>query len=273
MSDNLIYQAPNLRLKACRYGVMMYLPNDQYIGKSLDLYGEFSEDEMALFRQIVHHGATVVDVGANIGCHTVFFSRCVGADGCVLAFEPQRPLFHILCGNIALNGQLNVVSHQAALGRQSGFLAVPPVDYAEEGNFGGMSLEAPQLGEHVPVLMLDSLNLTRCDFIKIDVEGMEEEVLRGAAATLATHRPILYVENDRREKSAPLITWLMEHDYRLYWHLPPLFNATNYFEESENVFEGIVSMNMLCIPASSDLVAKDFQAITSPFDTPDGVRW
>ena len=72
MSENLIYQAPNLRVKACRYGVMMYLPNDQYIGKSLDLYGEFSEDEIAIFRQIVRPGATVIDVGANIGCHTVF---------------------------------------------------------------------------------------------------------------------------------------------------------------------------------------------------------
>ena len=273
MSENLIYQTPHLRIKACRYGAMMYLPNDQYLGKSLDLYGEFSEDEIAVFRQIIKPGAVVVDVGANIGCHTVFFSQAVGTDGSVFAFEPQRPIFHILCGNVALNRQLNVITHQAGLGRESGFLAAPPLDYAEENNFGGMSLEAAQLGERVPVMRLDSLKLTACDFIKIDVEGMEEEVLWGATATLATHNPVLYVENDRREKSAALITWLMEHDYRLYWHLPPLFNPGNYFKEPNNVFEGIVSINMLCIPASSGLVAEDFQPITSPYDTPDGVRW
>ncbi len=66
------------RQKACRYGQMLYNLNDQYIGRSLDLYGEFSEGEVDLFRQIVKPGQIVVEVGANLGAHTVFLARQVG---------------------------------------------------------------------------------------------------------------------------------------------------------------------------------------------------
>jgi hypothetical protein len=59
-------------------------------------------------------------------------------------------------------------------------------------------------------------------------------------------KPILYVENDRRDKQAALIRCIDELDYHMYWHTPPLFNPHNYAGNPQNVFANIVSLNMLC---------------------------
>ena len=84
----------------------------------------------------------VVDVGANIGTHTVFFAQRAGATGQVYAFEPQRIVFQNLCANLALNGLLNVRAIHAAASREPGTIAVPPIAYGEPGNHGGVALAA-----------------------------------------------------------------------------------------------------------------------------------
>jgi hypothetical protein len=69
------------RLKDCRHGRMVYNVNDKYIGRSLDLYGEFCEDEIALLSRFVRPAYIILVVGANIGTHTVPFARMVGRGG------------------------------------------------------------------------------------------------------------------------------------------------------------------------------------------------
>ena len=83
---------------------MLYNPRDMYIGRSLDLYGEFSEGEVEVFAQILREGDLALDLGANIGCHTVFMAKKVGDKGVVIAVEPQRLIFQLLSANVALNG-------------------------------------------------------------------------------------------------------------------------------------------------------------------------
>jgi hypothetical protein len=124
------------------------------------------------------------------------------------------------------------------------------VDYHAPENYGGLQLGGRQAGEKVRVSTVDSLELPRCDMIKVDVEGMELQVLQGAVATIGRCRPILYVENDRIEKSQPLIEYIMSLGYTLYWHMPPLYHPSNYFENTDNVFGRIVSSNMLCVHSS-----------------------
>jgi len=244
---------------------MLFFANDPYLGRSLDVYGEFSEGEVRLFDQMVHPGMTIVDVGANIGAHTVFFARKTGPNGRVFAFEPQPALYHLLCANLALNLHYNVTAINGGLGSTTTRLTLPKVDYARGGNFGGVSLGVGS-GENVPVEPLDTYRLSACHVIKIDVEGMEREVLEGAQATLTEHRPLLYVENDRSEKSKQLIDWLLRADYRLYWDLPPLFNQENYFGHHENIFGNILSINILGVPRTSQLTIANFREITSSDD-------
>jgi hypothetical protein len=79
---------------------------------------------------------------------------------------------------------------------------------------------------------------------------------------------VLYVENDREEKSAALIGQLLGLGYRLYWHLPPLFNPKNYFGATENVFGARYSGNMLGIHASIEQHIQGLREIIEPGD-----RW
>ena len=155
-----------------------------------------------------------------------------------------------------------------ALGAQTGSVVVPWLDYAREGNFGALELGTWTQGETVPLVTLDSYALNTCHLIKIDVEGMERDVLEGARATITRHQPLLYVENNKRERSKALIEWLLTNRYRPYWHLPPLFNPKNYFGETKNVFGITISANMLCVPKSKPSRVEGLREITSPDD-----RW
>lgn len=237
-------------LKSCRYGPMAFNKNDLYIGRSMQVYGEFSEGECHVFRQFVRPGATVVEVGANIGAHTVPLAKMVGSAGAVYAFEPQRIVFQTLCANLALNNLTNVFAFQMAVGESEGSIFVPKLDYGKTNNFGGLALGSYQSGEQVSVTSLDSLNLSSLQLLKLDVEGMERSVLLGAQKTIQRFKPFLYVENDREEKSRQLISTIAELGYAMYWHVVPLFNRENFFGVEENIFEGLVSKNMICIHQS-----------------------
>ena len=260
------------RLKPCRHGTLLYNFHDAYIGRSLELYGEFSEGEVELFAQVLRPGQTVVEVGANIGAHTVALAQLVGAAGQVLAFEPQRILYQTLCANLALNSVPNVRCWLAAAGRTPGELLVPVVDYHQPNNFGGISLEGNRRGERVPVLTIDSLDLAACHLLKIDVEGMEESVVSGAARTIARCQPLLYTENDREEKSAALIRAIAGLGYDLYWHRPPLFDPKNFARNPDNVFGAIISKNMFCVPRGAAVGVRGLRRIDVPAFAGPGPR-
>jgi FkbM family methyltransferase len=250
----------------CRFGPAIYNKHDIFIGGSLRKYGEFSIGEQALFRQIVRPGSIVVEVGANIGAHTVELSRLVGVDGEVYAFEPQRIVFQALCANLALNQCSNVFAKQAGLGAAKGVVRVPALDPTVRSNFGGVSLMNVLNGEPVEVLTLDGLDLRACHVLKVDVEGMEVEVLRGAQRTLDQYRPIMYLENDREERSQELLGLVLDLGYAVYWHLPYLYNPENFYGVSENIFPNIASINILCVPDEAKLDVPGLGRVTSPRD-------
>jgi hypothetical protein len=101
-----------------------------------------------------------------------------------------------------------------------------------------------------PFLAIDALQLTSCAFIKIDVDGKELEVLRSAAKTIAATRPVIYFENDLKDKSPALLEHLMGLDYQLYWHPAPIFEPQNYFGNPVNHWApgNIVSQMVLSMP-------------------------
>jgi len=104
--------------KPCRHGAMVSNPKDSYVGRSLDFCGEFSNGEVLLFEQVLRPGEIVVEVGSNVGAHTVPLAKAVGPTGRVFAFEPQRVLFQTICANLALNSITNVVATNAAAARR-----------------------------------------------------------------------------------------------------------------------------------------------------------
>ena len=245
-----IFENPPMRMKACRHGTMLYNMKDVYIGRSFDVYGEYAESELSFLAQFIKPGAIVFDIGANIGAHTIFFAQRVGPEGRVISFEPQRPVFQTLCANVALNALGNVITFHAGAGEQPGTAVVPLPNYNDEGNFGGVSLAGQSGGEPVQIMTLDQIGIPALSLIKIDVEGMELEVLKGATQTIAKHKPVLYVENDRKEQSPELLTHIFAMGYRAYWHLPTLYSADNFAGNPDNSFPGIVSVNLLCVPAT-----------------------
>ncbi len=254
-------------LRLCRSGPMVYNKFDIYVGGSLKKYGEFSWYEQELFRQIVQSGSIIVEVGANIGAHTIELSRLAGTDGAVFAFEPQRIVFQSLCANLALNQCVNVFAYQEALGAENGTIVVPAANPTIRNNFGGISLLGAETGELVPLRTLDSVDLPACHFLKADVEGMEVEVLAGSRDTIHAFRPILYLENDRGTRSRELLELVMGYEYDIYWHLPPLYNPDNFAGDREDVFPGIVSVNILCMPSESEIAINGMRRVTSPADT------
>jgi len=253
-------------LQMCRSGPMIYNKHDIYVGGSLQRYGEFSVAEQEIFAQVIRPGALVVEVGANIGAHTVELSRLAGPDGEVHAFEPQRIVFQALCANLALNQCTNVHARQAAVGEKAGIISVPPIDPTIRYNFGGVSLRDVAFGEAVALITLDSLDLPACSLLKVDVEGMEVEVLKGAEQLIQMHRPIMYLENDREDRSEELLGIVERLGYKAWWHLAQLFNAANFYGDPVDIFGNIVSINVLCVPGETKMPVNGLRPVSSPQD-------
>jgi FkbM family methyltransferase len=244
-----------------RYGRMMVLSNDRYMGAAFTTFGEYSESEVALWRQLIPDGAICVDAGANIGAHTVALAALV-PNGLVVAFEPLRFMYHMLAGNVALNALTNVMTYHAALGATPGVIYVPGFDYTADNNYGGIALGGFAQGNPVPQITLDSVGLPRLDFLKADVEGMEQAVLEGAATLIAMHRPCLYLENNPGDKQQALIDYVHGLDYDIWWHRAPLFNPDNFagVTTTDDHTLHVVSHNILCLPREGqhDIQGLDF---------------
>jgi FkbM family methyltransferase len=253
---------PAAKMYDTRDGPMLALRGDAYVTRSLEVYGELCPAERRLLGQLVRPGMTVVEVGANIGAHTIALARGC-APGLLYAFEPQQRIFQLMCANLALNDVTNVIALPEACGDAEGHAMIPPINYGAAGNFGGVSLEADgrRAGQRVRVRTLDSLSLTSLGLLKVDVEGFEPQVLRGAHETIMRCRPILYVENDRANQQGEVISMMASLGYRLYWHAPGLFDPDNFKGVREDVFGRIFSVNVLGLPLESGRRVSDASEI------------
>ena len=143
----------------------------------------------------------------------------------------------------------------------------PLRDYSARDNFGGISVAADARPGSVaaPCVRLDDVvEADAVSLLKIDVEGYELLVLQGAVGLLARSRPVLYVENDRFEKSHALIEWLWAQNYQLFWHAPRLYNPDNLLKSAVNpVDHNVVSLNMVCLPSELRIPMEGLQEITS----------
>lgn len=141
----------------------------------------------------------VVDAGANIGLLSIPIAHAVREKGGIVhAFEVQRMMFYALCGAAALNDLENLHVRHQGLGSLKAVLKAPQVNYSVPQDFGMVSL-VNQAGistyENIEITTIDDLALPRLDFLKLDVEGMEIDVLKGARRTIEAHLPWGWIEN------------------------------------------------------------------------------
>jgi FkbM family methyltransferase len=184
---------------------------------------------LELRRQYFKDGVLAIDCGANIGVHTIEWAKRMTGWGSVLAIEAQERIYYALAGNIAINNCFNAVALNAAIADKSGVLRMPQPDYLVPASFGSLELRKNRNTEFigqpidysdaslmaVQAIAIDSLKLSRIDFIKIDVEGMEMDALAGAAEAVARHRPALLVESIKTD-AATLREWLTARDYAIF---------------------------------------------------------
>ncbi|MGA0610310.1 FkbM family methyltransferase [Caldimonas sp. KR1-144] len=200
------------------YRIVLPHAGTDYIQKKLATDRTPYEQEMLEdIRSRVARGGLVLDIGANIGNHTLFLAAVAGCR--VESFEPNPQLCAALRESIELNGLVGQVQlHETGLGRSAG-MARFGVDTPE--NLGGQHLA---LGEgELKVSMLDSFSFgQRVDVIKLDVEGMEIDVLEGGRSLLERDRPLVYVECGTEAHYRRMSRWMAALNYT-YWDT---FNAT-----------------------------------------------
>jgi FkbM family methyltransferase len=261
-------------LTSTRHGMMLVNRNDFYMGQALLLYGECCEMESQFLLTLIRRPGLIVEVGANMGIHTVpMGAQLAKQNRTLFAFEPQPVIFQQLCANLALNGLMNVRALPYACGSENGPLVFEVPDYLSLGNFGAASMQsslpASSRREVVQCVRLDAILAEGAvGVIKIDVEGHELEVLKGSEGIFARCHPLLYVENDRIESSPALIQWLLDRDYRLWWHLPPLFNPQNFRGVPENRYPEVLSFNMLGVHKSANASIEGMAEIRDCNDHP-----
>ena len=164
-------------------GITYELDLNEVIDSAIYFLGAFEPDTAAAFKRLVRPGDVVLDVGANVGSHSLLFSKLVGPCGRVVAFEPTRWAFRKLQRNKDLNLSFcseNLILEKLVVADHSGISQT--IRFQSRWPLFGVS--APSEEEIVDSVTVDdyveNAGLTRVDFLKVDVDGYEYKVIRGA---------------------------------------------------------------------------------------------
>lgn len=231
-------------LASTNHGTMIVNRNDYAVtasamygvGHQLLSSGAFDPAELENIVKILNHcrvrggdGVVMLDCGANIGVHTIECARHMHGWGEVLAVEAQERLYYALCGNIAVNNCFNARALWSAVGAENGTIDVPHVNYHMPASFGSLEIRPSARNERIGqkvdydktkatptrLFTIDSLGLPRLDFLKLDVEGMEMEALRGAIHTVRQYHPVMVIEHIKTD-GQQLQKFLGDHGYRAF---------------------------------------------------------
>jgi FkbM family methyltransferase len=241
--------AEYLSSKVCRYGKVTIISEDNPIGVSLSYYGEWAQSEIDFMSTLVPEGGTFVDVGANIGTHSLAMAHIVGPEGTVIALEPQSLLFDLLAHNV--KEHKNVKCINSAAGAESGTAYIDVLDPTINNNFGALAinlLKSSPSQSQVNVITIDSLDLERCDLIKADTEGSESQVIQGSRSTIERLRPILLTEVNTLENLVKTLEAFTVEDYKPLIVQTEVWNPDNFQQNSKNLFGYAYESALLFVP-------------------------
>jgi FkbM family methyltransferase len=238
-----------------------YYDNDQVIGQSLKLYGEYGQKEIEFLLWMANPSHVIYDVGANIGVYT---SALASSGAKVYAFEPNPRNFALLKQNTA--ELTNVYRYQTAIGNAYGTTYIEDFDPQVPGNYGTMSTTNNH-GIGVELMALDYLSIPDPTLIKVDVEGSELAVLLGCEKKIAKSLPCIVYEAHETEQFGDIWHFLKRFNYRLYWLVFTNYNSENFNKNTDNVFQNTALFSVVAWPPTwPDNLLPNLEEVTGPDD-------
>lgn len=191
-----------MEISSTKYGEMKYLKNDYFIAQSLKDNIMYEETYVENYlKEYIEKSNYILDIGAHIGCHSVMYSN-INPKAKIYSFEMQKELYDLLKIN-TINKNINI--YNCAIGNKIKMITQSntisdgpnyntPIEYytEKEFNYGGLSIGYN--GRECMMISIDDLNLSGCDFIKIDVEGFEYAVILGGLKTIMKYKPTIFFE-------------------------------------------------------------------------------
>jgi FkbM family methyltransferase len=192
---------------------------DEYdlIGNFIKQYGVWEYHLYEIYSKMINKDSYCIDAGANLGFHSIQFGK-LGKK--VHSFEPQSYVYNQLCANVLLNNLSDVIeSYKVGLGAEEENKQMWNIEHENwvgDGmhNWGGRGIIQDNLDPErannneyreedvIKVVALDSLNISKCDFMKIDVQGYEHNLLIGAENLINNNKPIIFLENHSEKDDA-----------------------------------------------------------------------
>ncbi|MDC2824645.1 FkbM family methyltransferase [Rodentibacter pneumotropicus] len=233
-------------LQQTKWGLFNLIEGD-FISQFVKAYGEWSEVEVQFFRSILSSHSNIIEVGANIGIHSVPLAK-FAPQGKLFCFEPQRIIFQTLCANISLNHLTNVYAYHQGVSNQKEEIEIPSSNYDTVWNYGSFSLDkgfdtegnfqGSTHNEWVQVVTLDKhpeiQKLTELSLLKIDAEGFDLNVLKGATNIINQYKPVIFIEA-HPHKSEAILNYLNQLDYQCFWFISDRYQPNNYFNQEKTI--------------------------------------
>ena len=192
------------------FGPIIVSKNDTIISRMITQNGYWASDDIQLISKILEYRlkakqrVVFYDIGSNIGTHTLALGNLFRNRIMTRAFEAQRQIYYMLCGTVALNNLTNTFCHHNAVSNVSDELMdISLPDYSANNNFGALELRPPRNSDNQKMIYrnretVKTITVDHCneaiDFMKLDIEGMEDAALRGAKQSIDQHRPACLIE-------------------------------------------------------------------------------
>ncbi|ENO8808635.1 FkbM family methyltransferase [Photobacterium damselae subsp. damselae] len=236
------------------FGHFTVIKNDSVVSKSMELYGEWAKNELCEISKFIKDTDTVLDVGAFIGTHTIYFSSLV-CNGKVISFEARKDIYDVL--KINSDKLSNVTVINSGIGKNNYKIEIEHKSLNGSDNFGGLDLKPIDKLEHkeveiISINKLDSYDLEKVDFIKVDVEGMEYDVLLGAENIINKNRPVIFLELNDVEHGSNLLSWAKNNNYNVYGISTLAYNKNNFNNNQENIFSNASEIGLLFIDSNAE---------------------
>jgi len=197
--------------------LFLVLEKDTFINECLEKYGHWEKPTMDICRSYLKSDSYVIEVGAHIGSHTVILSD-ICKDGVVYSFELQKLIFQLLNANLLLNTCKNVYTYMEAASDENKIESIGEIDYQNMTKFnsglGSLNAVRQYQGYPINIISLDHKfsEIKKLDLIKIDAEGHEVPILKGAKKLIKKFKPLILTEFDVNNKQK-IIDLLPEYKF------------------------------------------------------------